>query len=112
MRPSDGKVTEPPLPSLVVTERHKVDRVICVSTEDHDHLEFDKDEEILRRHYRNIVVLRKASLDDFRKQLSSNRFEIVHILGFVHPQTGEMRFSKSELLSPNGIHLRLAVFGR
>jgi transposase len=74
-----------------------------------------------------LTITRDLSLDDLRKQLSSNRFEIVHILGFVHPQTGEMRFSKSELLSPHwiaeiigtvrcqtciSIHLRLAVFGR
>lgn len=92
MRPSDNKTTYPLVQGYSAVERHKVNRIICVSTPDYDSLGIEKDEALLKLHYGNILSLRKASLSDFRKQLSTNRFDIVHFLGFVHPQTGELKF--------------------
>jgi len=111
MRPPDNKITDPLVQGHAAIEKHKVNQIISVSTPDYDGLGIEKDEAILKLHYGSVVSLRKASLSDFRKQLSTNRFDIVHFLGFVHPQTGELKFSETESLSPNGMLKLLELCG-
>ena len=83
-------------------EKTKINNVLCVSTAEFDHLGIEQDAEILMNKYKNVQLNRKIDLNRFRRKLSSHSFEIVHFLGYVHPQSGDLRFSDNEFLSPDG----------
>lgn len=92
-------------------EKAKINRVFCASTAEFDHLGIEQDAEILRNNYKNVQLHRKMDLNGFRRELSSHSFEIVHFLGYVHPQSGDLRFSENESLSPDGFLKLLELCG-
>ena len=106
-RPTIRRHSDAP-PSM---EQVKITSVICVSTAEYDHLGIEQDAEILSNTFKGITLHRKMDLNEFRKQLSTNTFEIVHFLGFVDSQTGDLRFADNETLSPEGFLKLLELCG-
>jgi hypothetical protein len=92
-------------------EPFSIENIICVSTPEYDHLGIDQDAEILIKAFGDVTLHRKMDLNEFRKKLSTNKFEIVHVLGFVDSQTGYLRFAEDELLSPEGLLKLLKLCG-
>jgi hypothetical protein len=106
-RPTTRRHSDAP-PSM---EQVNITSIICVSTAEYDHLGIERDAEILSNTFKGVTLHRKMDLNEFRKQLSTNTFEIVHFLGFVDSQTGDLRFADNETLSPEGFLKLLELCG-
>ena len=115
MRPEALKgerpVRESHIDAIPQIEKTLINKVLCVSTAEYDHLGIEQDALILRNTYKNVLLDRKIDLNGFRRQLSSGSFEIVHFLGFVHPHSGDLRFSENESLAPDGFLKLLGLCG-
>ncbi len=107
IRPAMERLTD----AIPQIEKAEINRVFCVSTAEYDHLGIEQDAQLLRNSYKNVQLNRKIDLNGFRRELSSHSFEIVHFLGFVHPQSGDLRFSENESLSPDGFLKLLELCG-
>lgn len=86
-------------PSLV-----RVQRVLCAATTQFEALGAAEDMAIIEANYPNSVTrIHNAHLADLRDALALQRFEIVHLLGYVEPRTGDFVFSEDELLPARGL---------
>jgi hypothetical protein len=90
-------------PSLV-----RVQRVLCAATKKFEALGADKDMAIIEASYPQAVTrIRNARLADLLSTLALQRFEIVHLLGFVEPKTGDLLFNDNHERLPAGGLLKL-----
>lgn len=86
-------------PSLVT-----VQHVLVGATTTFEQYGAEKDMEILEKNYPGAVTrIHNMKLSDLCDALALNRFDIVHLLGYVDPRTGDFVFSQEERLSANGL---------
>jgi hypothetical protein len=77
----------------------RVRRVLCASTAQFEALGADQDREILETNYPGLVTrLQNVRLQELRDALALNSFQMVHLLGYVEPRTGDFLFSENERL--------------
>lgn len=82
----------------------RVQRILFASTVEFEKLDASEDLGILEKHYPELITqMRNASLADLRDTLARQRFDIVHLLGYVEPRTGDFVFSKEERLPAQGL---------
>ena len=86
-------------PSLV-----RVQRILCASTTQFEDLGAAEDMAILEANYPNSVTrMHNVHLADLRDALALQEFEIVHLLGYVEPTTGDFLFNDNEWLPASGL---------
>jgi hypothetical protein len=86
-------------PSLV-----RVQRILCAATTQFETLGAAEDMAVLEANYPNsLTCIHNAQLADLRDALALQRFEIVHLLGYVEPRTGDFLFSDDERLQASGL---------
>lgn len=86
-------------PSLV-----RVQRVLCAATTQFEDLGAAEDMAILEANYPNSVTpMHHVQLVDLRDALALQRFEIVHLLGYVEPRTGDFLFKDDQRLAASGL---------
>jgi hypothetical protein len=82
----------------------KVQRILCAATARFEALGADEDMAIIEANYPNLVTrIRNARLADLRDTLALQRFDIVHLLGYVEPKTGDFLFNDDERLPASGL---------
>jgi len=82
----------------------RVRRVLCASTPYFETLGADQDAAVIEQSYPGAVTrLRNMTLADLRDALALQPFEIVHLLGYVDPRTGDLLFSDDERLPAHGL---------
>jgi hypothetical protein len=93
----------PPTPSKGPTHI-RVRRILCGSTGQFEELGAAQDNEILERNYPGAVTrMREMRLPELREVLALQSFEIVHLLGYVEPRTGDLLFDDNERLPAGGL---------
>lgn len=81
-----------------------VERILCAATPQFEELGADHDMEILEQNYPGTVRrLRGAGFKDLRDTLLRESFQIIHLLGYVEPRTGDLIFSEDERLPANAL---------
>jgi hypothetical protein len=89
-----------------------VQRILCAATPQFEDLGADLDMQILEANYPNTVTrLRGMGLMDLSDSLMREKFQIVHLLGYVGPKNGDFQFSEDVSLSANEL-LRLLEYAR
>lgn len=82
----------------------RVRKILCASTAQFEALGADQDCAILERNYPGTVTrIQGAALSDLRDALALGSFEIVHLLGYVDPKSGDFQFSEGERLPAAGL---------
>jgi hypothetical protein len=82
----------------------KVRRILCASTAQFEKLGASEDMDVIDANYPSTVTrLQNVSLDALRETLAFSQFEIVHLLGYVEPKTGDFVFSENERLPAVGL---------
>ena len=86
-------------PSLV-----RVQRILCAATMQFEALGASEDMAILESNYpQSVTRIHNAHLADLRNALALQRFEIVHLLGYVEPKTGDFLFKDDQRLQASGL---------
>lgn len=86
-------------PSLV-----RVQRILCAATTQFEALGAAEDMAILEESYpKSLTRIHNARLADLRDALALGRFEVVHLLGYVEPRTGDFLFNDDERLPADGL---------
>jgi len=82
----------------------RVKRILCASTTQFESLGASEDMAILEEIYpKAVTCIHNARVTDVRDALALDRFEIVHLLGYVEPRTGDFLFGDDERLSAIGL---------
>lgn len=82
----------------------QVGRVLCASTTQFEVLGASEDMAILEETYpKAVTCIHNARLSDLRDALALDHFEIVHLLGYVEPRTGDFLFGDDERLTASGL---------
>lgn len=106
-----GKRYRPPLDgaqeSLTASECQRVNnpRVLCICTKQFEalNLGIEEDVRVLKAHFgRNVDVLRDATSSTVRDAMTTRKYAIVHLVGYVDTQTGNLSFSDTDVLRPDG----------
>ncbi len=94
-------------PSLV-----QVQRILCASTTQFEALGAAEDMAVIEANYPNSVTrIHNAHLADLRDALALERFEIVHLLGYVEPKTGDFVFDENQRLPAEGLRKLIELTG-
>jgi hypothetical protein len=81
-----------------------VERILCAATPQFEELGVDRDMEVLEANYPNTVTrLRGIGFRDLRDVLAQGSFQIIHLLGYVEPKSGDFIFSEDERLPANAL---------
>lgn len=82
----------------------RVQRILCASTAQFESLGADEDMAILEAEFPGTVTcIHNARLSDLQDALALSRFQIVHLLGYVEPRTGDFIFGDDERLPAAGL---------
>ncbi|HYJ84926.1 MAG TPA: TIR domain-containing protein [Pyrinomonadaceae bacterium] len=82
----------------------RIHRILCAATTTFEELGAAEDMAILEANYPNLVTrLHNVKLAELRDALALNKFEIVHLLGYVQPKTGDFLFNDEERLPSSGL---------
>jgi hypothetical protein len=99
-----------PIPPAV--EHVNKPSVLCVSTEEFATLGADTDATVLKQYFSRRTTVRHAvTLAQFRTMLTEGRYDILHLLCFVDPTEGSLRFGADERLSSEGLASLISVCG-
>jgi TIR domain len=98
-----------PIPSASVRgpSHVNVERILCAATPEFEKLGADDDMDVLQANYPNAVTrLRGIGFKDLRDVLTDGNFQIIHLLGYVDPKSGDFIFGEDDRL-PAGALLKL-----
>jgi hypothetical protein len=85
----------------------RVKRILCASTAAFEGFGAAEDMDVIDAHYPTCVTrIHNLRPEELGGALVRDRFDIVHLLGYVEPKTGDFLFDEKERLSPAGL-LRL-----
>jgi TIR domain len=83
----------------------RVRQILCASTTQFEALGAEKDFEILEKNYPGVVTrirdIKKPA--ELREALALQSFDIVHLLAYVEPRTGDILFDDNERLPAGGL---------
>jgi hypothetical protein len=87
-----------------ISERPKIQKIdnpsiLCASSIQYEAQGFEQDINIIKAAFPQCLVEHQVNSSRLQALLTGNRFDIVHILGFIHPKTGECVLSELEELS-------------
>jgi hypothetical protein len=85
--------------------------VLCAATPAFEGLGFADDVQILSRSFSAVQVEHDISASRLRAVLAKNRFDIIHLLGYVEPRLGTLRFEDNAELSSEGFAELVEVCG-
>jgi len=89
-----------------------VERILCAATTQFEELDAAGDMAIIEENYpETLVKIDRATLSEVRDALALNRYEIVHLLGYVDTKSGEFVFSDNQRLSAEGLRKLLEKAG-
>ena len=97
------KRTIPTLPEDITTRIHiKNPKVLCASTDKYEVLGFEDDIRTLKAYFRNTDVKHSLTSNGFKSLLSTNNYDVIHLLAYVEPQSGNLVFSENDSLTSVG----------
>jgi len=87
-----------------ISERPKIQKIdnpsiLCASSTQYEAQGFEQDINIIKAAFPQCLVEHQVNSSRLQALLTGNRFDIVHILGFIHPKTGECVLSELEEIS-------------
>lgn len=90
----------------------RVERILCASTPQFEALGAAEDMSLIEANYPNCVTrIHNVRASDLGSALARNRFDIVHLLGYVDPRTADFLFAENERLSALGLRTLIEQTG-
>lgn len=86
-------------------------RVLCAATSQFRELGFDKDLATIQGAFKKVRVETDLTSERLRHLLTTESFQIIHLLGFVEPKDGTLVFSDADKISSEGFASLLDVCG-
>ena len=86
-------------------------KVLCAATSQFTELGFDKDLATIQKAFRKVQIETDLTSDRLRSLLTTEHFQIIHLLGFVEPKDGALVFSQDDKISSEGFASLLDVCG-
>ena len=74
-------------------------KVLCASTAQFEILGFEKDIKTLKSHFNNTEVKHGLTSNEFKSLLSDKKYDVIHLLAYVDPETDNLIFSESDRLT-------------
>jgi hypothetical protein len=100
-----------PMASASEVTRISSPRVLCAATEQYGQLGFDTDLTTIKRTFKKVQIERDLTSDRLRNLLTTEHFQVIHLLGFVEPKDGALVFSNDDKISAEGFANLLDVCG-
>ena len=72
-------------------------QILCVSSRQWAAFGFQKDVDLLTKNFRNVIVSNTLTFESLNNYLTGQEWDIVHLVGFVHIETGDFCFSDIDL---------------
>jgi len=108
----ERQLTAVPSTSVAGPRLVNVERILCAATTQFEELDAAGDMGIIEENYpETLVKIDRATLSEVRDALALNRYEIVHLLGYVDTKSGEFVFSDNQRLSAEGLRKLLEKAG-
>jgi hypothetical protein len=80
----------------------KSPKVLCASTTQFEVLGFEEDIKTLKTYFKNTEVKHSLTSNDFNTLLSIKKYDIIHLLAYVEPGSGNIIFSENDSLTSLG----------
>ncbi len=72
-------------------------RILCASSKQWSAFGFQKDIDLLTKKFRHVVTTSSLTFEGLNDYLTDETWDIVHLVGFVHIETGDFCFSDIDL---------------
>jgi CHAT domain len=85
-----------------VSKHIKNPKVLCASTKQFESLGFEEDVRLLKDHFKNTEVKHGLTSNSLKSLLATKEYDVIHLLAYVEPQSGNLVFSENDSLTSLG----------